>query len=344
MRLVNFSERRNHIISSRHDEDVVFKRMCTIDGPILLKYIMNVCGQKYGLPMSIEGFEIVFDGVFFLIQNRAKSTIIFIYGPNGMHAPEFHLYRPDVKRVKIIPYRFWEDQGLSRLLPVVAEVAVNSAAQTIGKDPFSCIARYLGIRDLLNCRIVCRQWRYNLVNDVVWNARLPTPIPGYSGLSAIVRCAVLIQDFRIGWMSHDMQRIVLGNINAAWIHQYRKLVDTRFDPKSPPGVLFLTEEEEEDKGPKKRRRVRLIPSAKKLLAGLSKTNNSVRTSKAGCLHMYGDNYSSGATCWIAPKTRILYIGKIKGTKPYETKIQRLHEMMLNWIDSFYFTQMPMRKL
>jgi hypothetical protein len=248
-----------------------------------------------------------------------------------------------VKRVKIVPYRFWEDQGLSRLLPIVAEVAVNIAAQKIGKDPFSCIARYLSIRDLLNCRIVCRQWRYNLVNDAVWNVRLPVPIPGYSGQSAIVRCAVLIQDFRIGWMSHEMQRIVLGNINAAWMHQYRKLVDTYFHPKSPlPGVLFL--EEEEGEGPTKRRKVRLINSAKKLLVGSSKTNNSVRSSKAGCLLMFGDDHSSGATCWIAPKTRILYVGKIKGTKPYETKIQRLHEMMLNWIDSFYFTQMPMRKL
>ncbi len=334
MRLVNFSEKRHSIISSRNDEDIVFKRMCTIDGPILLKYMMNICSQKCGLPsMSIDGYEIVFDRVFFRIQNL--TNIIFIYGPNGMHPPEFHIYRQETKRVKIVPYRFWEDQGLSRLLPVVAETAGNKAAQTIGKDPFSCIVRYLGIRDLLICRIVCRQWRYNLTNDSIWNARLPAPIPGYTGLAAIVKCAVLIQDFQIGWMSNDMQRIILANINTAWMHRYRRLLDLKPGTQHQPGVLFTAEDEYDVK----KRRVRLIASAKQLLCGISKTHNSVRASKAGCLQMY-ENHSSGATCWITPKTNMLTIGKLKGVKPYETKIQRLHEMMLNWMDSLYFGGSP----
>jgi len=312
----------------------VFKRMCAVDKTVLLKYMINVCSQKCGLPMSTDGYEIVFDNVFFLIQHPIKSAIIFIYGPNGMHFPEFHLYRPEWKRVKIVPYRFWEDQGLSRLftVDVMPKVFINKAAQTIGRDPFSCIAKYLGMRDLLNCRIVCRQWHHNLAGDAVWNARLPVPVPDYTGLAAIVRCAALIQDFRVGWMSDSMQMFLLSNINAAWMHRYRDAI--QIDNERPPGVLFVIVPEG-DELPKKRR-VRLIASAKQLIVGISKVNNSVRTNKAGCLHMYGDEHSAGATCWISPKTGVLYIGKLKGAKPYDVKIHRLHEMMFNWMDSLFF--------
>jgi hypothetical protein len=321
MRLANFSERRNQLISRRSDEDIVFKRMCTSVGrDTLLNYMMTVCMSKYGLPMSSANFEIVFDGTFFTIQNNAKGSIIFIYGINGFHAPEFHIYQPEKKRVKVISYRFWEDQGLSRLLPpIVIATTVNVTAQTITKDPFSLIIRYLGIRDLLSCRIVCRQWRRNLASDHIWNNRIPCPIPGYTGLKALVICAALIQDFNVQWISDELLRIMLDNINKAWMHYYH-LKSHLF-----PGVLFLPEEE----GPK-RRKVRQIVTAKQVIAG---KNNSIRASKAGCLLVNDDNHASGATCWISPKTGNLHICKLKGTKPSETKIQRLHDIMFRWIDS-----------
>lgn len=111
------------------------------------------------------------------LVHTMTETVIYAYGGlKGGLESNMYCYHDKTGHVQTRSYKFWNDQGLQRLLvsppASVGETTAIVEWHLLYGDALRYMTKYLPAKDLLACTSVCAAWRRNLMHDSVWRPRL----------------------------------------------------------------------------------------------------------------------------------------------------------------------------
>jgi len=307
MKISKLSKKRKVVLSHYQKEHRAFEYVISrINNNEMCDFFYN--HYKRYFPTSTitrEGCRLKWDGVFLTLSNEIIERVLFIYGPNGQQSPVFCYWDKNKKHTKYPVFRFWDSLWILN----EEEEAANGFEFTFTRDILLSIYKHLGVRDLLSCRIVDKQWCRVATMNCIWEPKIlckTTPMDEHSAFNNFLKSACLVAD-EVSFLLDNPK--VFEIVGRAWLYKYRGINFNDIQPN-------LTILHEKD----------VFATNMKPLLGLA--DSAPR--KYVLMAMRYTDTENGSIAWIT-RNRKLAIANFTNANGFTTK-PILREMMLDYLD------------
>ena len=315
-------------------------------------------------------FHLSVEKTYLVLKHVSSNTAIWIYGPNGEQESTMYCYHAGTGHMQSRTFAFWQDEDLKSLLITPLCSGGEGAAApwaTFHKDVFIYMTKFFDCRDLLACTLVCKQWRYELLKDCVWQHRLKTPFKAANQCFRQFVCSyALLKEVQGAAMEaclfKDMNfaRKVMKNIVSAWCWKYRKFLcdhEIQYQEGVYPPPPAPQEPAERPQKKQKLAALQVVENAKAVLNNnqtrihrvdtvrtfISKTQRAHIVWKAFAKNAHINAFMCGVLKHMKQVGAVVWItsdAKLKIANPFVAKghetanvKETLHAMMMDWTDA-----------